>query len=87
VDLILFHECLLSCSDDAEFLSPCADEISVITDGLKHNLVSVSQTCDRGCEVLFMFKDYTIKFVNSRQVVAKGIRIENNVYVLKENRE
>jgi hypothetical protein len=55
--------------------------------GLKHNLLSVSQMCDRGCEVLFTSKDCKIKSVNSRQVVAKGIRTENNVYVLKENRE
>ena len=59
----------------------------LLVDGMKHNLLSVSQMCDRGCEVLFTFKDCKIKFVNSGQVVAKGIRTENNVYVLKENRE
>jgi hypothetical protein len=55
--------------------------------GMKHNLLSVSQMCDRGCEVVFTSKDCKIKSVNSGQVVAKGIRTENNVYVLKENRE
>jgi hypothetical protein len=59
----------------------------LLVDGLKHNLLSVSQMCDRGCEVVFMSKDCKIKSINSRQVVAKGIRIENNVYVLKEDRE
>jgi hypothetical protein len=59
----------------------------LLVDGMKHNLLSVSQMCDRGCEVLFTSKDYKIKSVNSGQVVAKGIRTENNVYVLKENRE
>jgi hypothetical protein len=59
----------------------------LLVDGLKHNLLSVSQMCDRGCEVLFTSKDCKIKSVNSGQVVAKGIRTENNVYVLKENRE
>jgi hypothetical protein len=59
----------------------------LLVDGLKHNLLSVSQMCDRGCEVMFTSKDYKIKSVNSGQVVAKGIRIENNVYVLKEDRE
>ena len=43
--------------------------------------------CDRGCEVLFTSKECKIKFVNSGQVVAKGIRTGNNVYVLKEDRE
>jgi hypothetical protein len=55
--------------------------------GLKHNLLSVSQMCDRGCEVVFTPKDCKIKSINSGQVVAKGIRTENNVYMLKENRE
>jgi hypothetical protein len=59
----------------------------LLVDGLKHNLLSVSQICDRGCEVVFTSKDCKIKSVNSGQVVAKGIRTENNVYVLKENRE
>ena len=26
-------------------------------DGLKHNLLSVSQICDKGCEILFTAKD------------------------------
>jgi hypothetical protein len=55
--------------------------------GLKHNLLSVSQMCDKGCEVVFKSKDCKIKSVNSGQVVAKGIRIENSIYVLNENRE
>jgi hypothetical protein len=59
----------------------------LLVDGMKHNLLSVIQMCDRGCEVLFTSKDCKIKSVNSGQVVAKGIRTKNNVYVLKENRE
>ena len=56
-------------------------------DGLKHNLLSVSQMCDKGCEVLFTAKDCEIKTVSSGKLVAKGIRTENNVYILKEERE
>ena len=59
----------------------------LFVDGLKHNLLSVSQFCDRGCEVVFTSKDYRIKIVDSGQLVAKGIRTENNVYVLKEEEE
>jgi hypothetical protein len=59
----------------------------LFVDGLKHNLLSVSQVCDRGCEVVFTSKDCRIKSVDSGQLVAKGIRIENNVYVLKEEKE
>jgi hypothetical protein len=59
----------------------------LLVDGLKHNLLSISQMCDRGCEVVFTSKGCKIKCITSRQVVAKGIRTENNVYVLKEIRE
>jgi hypothetical protein len=59
----------------------------LLVDGMKHNFLSVSQMCDRGCEVVFTSKDCKIKSVNSGQVVAKGIRTDNNVYVLKEDRE
>ena len=51
----------------------------LLVDGLKHNLLSVIQMCDRGCEVVFTSKDCKIKSVNSGQVVAKGIRTKNNV--------
>jgi hypothetical protein len=54
--------------------------------GMKHNLLSVNQVSDRGCEVVFTSKDCKIKSVNSRQLVAKGIRTKNNVYVLKEEK-
>ena len=53
-------------------------------DGMKPNLLSVSQVSDMGCKVVFTSKDCKIKCVPSGQLVAKGIRAENNVYVLKE---
>jgi hypothetical protein len=56
-------------------------------DGLKHNLLSVSQVCDKGCEVVFTSKCCKIKSLNLGQMVAKGIRTENNVYVLKEEKK
>jgi hypothetical protein len=55
----------------------------LLVDGLKHNLLSLSQMCDRGCEVVFTSKDCKINSVNSGQVLDKGIRTYNNVYVLK----
>ena len=58
----------------------------LFVDGLTHNLLSVSQLCDRGCEVVFTSKEWKIKSISSGQLVSKGIRIENNVYVLKEDR-
>lgn len=46
----------------------------LFVDGLKHNLLSVSQVCDRGCEVVFNSKECKIKFVSTGQLIAKGIR-------------
>ena len=59
----------------------------LFVENLKHNLLSVSQVCDRGCEVVFTSKDCKIKSVDSGKLVAKGIRTENNVYVLKEDEQ
>jgi len=46
----------------------------LFVDGLKNNLLSVSQVCDQGCEVVFTYKYCKIKVVNSGQLVAKEIR-------------
>jgi hypothetical protein len=59
----------------------------LFVDGLKHNLLSVSYICDRGCEVTFTTKNCKIKTINKRELIAKGVRTENNVYVLKEDKE
>ena len=59
----------------------------LFVDGLKHNLLSVSQVCDKGCEVVFTSKYCKIKYVPLGQLVAKGIRTEKNVYDLKEGKE
>ena len=59
----------------------------MFVDGLKHILLSGSQVCDRGCEVVFTSKECKIKYVSLGILVAKGIRTKNNVYVLKEDKE
>jgi hypothetical protein len=63
------------------------DQDVLFVDGLKHNLLSVSQVCDKGCEFVFTSKYCKIKSLSSGQLVAKVIRTENNVYVLKEEKE
>jgi hypothetical protein len=50
----------------------------LLVDGLKHNMLTVRQICDRGCEVLFMSKDYKINSINLGQVVAKGISVTHD---------
>jgi hypothetical protein len=59
----------------------------LFVDGLKNNLLSVSQVCARGCEVTFTAKDCKIKTMNIGEMISKGVRTENNVYVLKEDKE
>jgi hypothetical protein len=46
----------------------------LFVDGLKHNFLSVNQFCDRGCEVVFTSKGCRIQYVDSGQLIAKGIR-------------
>jgi hypothetical protein len=59
----------------------------LLVDGLNYNLISVSQMCDKGCDEVFTSKYCKVKNVNSRQVVAKGVRIDDNASVLKEDGE
>jgi len=42
-------------------------------DGLKHNLLSVSQMSDKGCDVLFKAQDCEIWSTSIGKVLAKGV--------------
>jgi hypothetical protein len=59
----------------------------LFVDGLKHNILSVSQICEKKCEVTFTAKNCKINIVNTGELLAKGVRTKNNVYVLKEDKE
>jgi hypothetical protein len=50
----------------------------LLVDGLKHNLLSTSQKCDKGSEEVFTSKECKVN-VNSGQVVNKGISLINDV--------
>jgi hypothetical protein len=63
------------------------DQDVLFVDGLKNNHISVSKICDRGREVTFTAKNYKIKIVNTGEILAKGVRTKNNVYILKEDKE
>lgn len=60
---------------------------ALFVDGMKHNLLSVSQICDRGYDVLLRAQDCEIRSTTTRNVLPKGHWIENNVYILKEDNE
>lgn len=44
---------------------------------LKHNLLSVSQICDQGHNVVFSTKNCEIRDSSSGELVAKGVSVEN----------
>ena len=50
-------------------------------EGLKHNLLSISQFCDRGYQVTFRTNSCEIRLPNSKEVLLVGKR-SNNVYLL-----
>ena len=53
----------------------------LVVDGLKHNLLSISQLCDKGYEVTFKPDLCLISHVSTRQTLLIGKRV-NNIYML-----
>ena len=51
-------------------------------DGLKHNLLSVIQMCDQGNEVIFQSNECIVRELDIGEIVIKGIRTPNNLYIL-----
>ena len=52
-------------------------------DGLKHNLLSVSQMCDQGNEVVFWSNRCVILEFDIGESVIKGTITPKNLYILK----
>jgi len=48
-----------------------------LVDGLEHNLLSISQFCDNGYDVMFEKTICTVINKNDKSIVFKGKRIEN----------
>jgi len=63
------------------------DQNSLLVNRLKHNLLSVSQICDQGHNVLFSTKDCEIRNSSSGELVAKGVRTSDNIYILNKIQE
>ena len=61
--------------------SPMIENV-LLVDGLKHNLLSISQLCDRGNKVIFDKDLCTIESIKDNETLFIGQRIEN-VYVFK----
>jgi len=50
-------------------------------EGLKHNLLNISQLCDKGLKVIFESNYCTIHQQDSKEVALKGMR-HNNIYLI-----
>jgi len=48
-----------------------------LVDGLEHNLLSISQFCDNGYDVMFGKTNSTVISKDDNSIVFKGKRIEN----------
>ena len=53
----------------------------LLVDGLKHNLVCVSQLCDKGNRVTFELKKCFVTHVEENKVIFNGERV-NNAYTI-----
>jgi len=60
--------------------SPLIENV-VLVDGLKHNLLSIRQLCDRGSKVIFDDSSCNIYGCKTNECILTGFR-ENNVYIL-----
>jgi len=54
-----------------------------LIEGLKHNIISLSQMVDGSKEVVFKSKDLFIKEERSKRLITREVKTIDNVYVLK----
>ena len=52
-------------------------------DGLKHNLLSVSQMCDEGNEIVFQSSGCVVNELDIGETVIKVTRTPKNLYIFK----
>ena len=53
----------------------------LLVNGLKHNLLSISQLCDNGYKVLFNKNACHLYDIDMTNIIAKGYR-KNNIYMI-----
>lgn len=58
----------------------CEEVLFIV--GLRHNLLSINQICDKGNDVIFIRYGYEIRRSKSGHLVETGIKIINNLYTL-----
>ena len=63
-----------------------AENVLLVED-MEHNLLSVSQTCDKGHYMIFYSKNCQIRDVKTHQLVGTATRTLSNIYILDEKRK
>ena len=63
-----------------------AENVLLIED-MEHNLLSISQTCDKGHFMIFDSKQCQIRDVKTKQLVGTATRTPNNIYILDDKDE
>ena len=72
-------KCKISISNIGKKLSPIIENI-LLVDELEHNLLSISQLCDRGNRVIFDSAICSIESIKDNKTLFVGQRVEN-VYI------
>lgn len=63
------------------------DENALFVNGLKDNLLNVSQICAQGSEVIFRSKSCVVRNLDTGKVIIKGTRTPRNVYIIEGGKE
>jgi hypothetical protein len=59
----------------------------LLVEEIEHNLLSVSQTYDKGLFIIFYSKGCQIKDIKSNKLVGTTTRTSSNIYILDEEKE
>jgi hypothetical protein len=59
----------------------------LLVEEMEHNLLSVSQTCDKGLFMIFDSKGCQIRDIKSNKLVGTATRTSSNIYILDEEKE
>ena len=71
---------ILGMGDIGNVYSPCIKNV-LLVDNLKHNLLSISQLCDKGFRVIFESLKCSIENASTNEVIFVGER-KDSVYVI-----
>jgi hypothetical protein len=59
----------------------------LLVEEMEHNLLSVSQTCDKGLSMIFDSKGCQIRDIKSNKLVVIATRTSSNIYILDEEKK